>query len=104
MELKIDTIYYLENPEEGISKFATGSQLRYGDIVKEVFGVADINDLLMMIQYNKSFQECICKAHGITEDQINLDLIFRVASNQDLQQLNNNALDQNNEGEILVKE
>ena len=100
MELKIDTIYYLENPEEGISKFATGSQLRYGDVVKEVFGVADINDLLMMIQYNKSFQECICKAHEITEDQINLDLIFRVATNQDLQQLNNNALDPNNKAKF----
>lgn len=87
MELNIDTIYYLENPEDGISKFATGSQLRYGDIVKEVFGVADINDLLMMIQYNKSFQECICKAHGVTEDQIKLELIFRVASDEDLQQL-----------------
>ncbi|MBZ5750563.1 MULTISPECIES: hypothetical protein [Metabacillus] len=104
MELKIDTIYYLENPEDGISKFATGSQLRYGDIVKEVFGVADINDLLMMIQYNKSFQECICKAHGVTEDQIKLELIFRVASDEDLQQLKDNTLGQNNEGEILVKE
>lgn len=87
LELNVETIYYLENPEAGIIKFATGSQLKYGDIVKEVFGVADINDLLMMIEYNKSFQDSVCKAKGIREDEITLEMIFRVASNQDLVQL-----------------
>jgi hypothetical protein len=87
-----ETIYYLENPELGITKFATGSQIKYGDIVKEVFGVADINDLLMMIKYNKSFQECVCKAHGIRENEITLNKIFRVATNNDLAQLKDRVL------------
>jgi hypothetical protein len=87
LELKVETIYYLENPEEGIIKFATGSQLKYGEIVKDVFGVADLNDLLMMIEYNKKFQDSICKAHGIKEQEITLDRIFRVATKEDLLQL-----------------
>jgi hypothetical protein len=103
LELNVETIYYLENPVEGIIKFATGSQLKYEDIVKEVFGVADINDLLMMLEYNKSFRESLCKAHEIVEEKITLDMIFRVASNDDLTQLKNNLLNEKN-GDITIKE
>ncbi|MDQ0229907.1 hypothetical protein [Metabacillus malikii] len=83
MVLEPNTLYYLENPEEGIFRFATGTQLKYEDIVKEVFGVADLNDLKMMIAYNKSFQVSVCKANNITEDEITLNMIFRVATTED---------------------
>lgn len=104
MELNVETIYYLENPEEGIIKLATGSQLKYGDVVKEVFGVADINDLLMMIEYNKSFQDSLCKARGIKEDEITLDMIFRVASNHDLTSLKDHIHNEENVDDSTVEE
>lgn len=86
MAIQIETIYYLENPEAGIKKFVTESQLKFENIIKDVFGVAFINDLQMMIQYNKKFQEAICKAKHVTEDEISLDMIFRVASKEDLEE------------------
>lgn len=84
LQLNEKTFYYLENPESGISRIATGLQLKYEDIIKDTFGVAEIKDLLMMLKYNKGFQESICKAHGVAENEITLDLIFRIASNDDL--------------------
>ncbi|MBB6445249.1 hypothetical protein [Bacillus benzoevorans] len=84
MDYEIETVYYLENPETEQIKFATGSQLRYEDIIKDVFGVASIHDLPMMIQYNKGFQTCLCKSHGIKETEITLEMILRVASKMDL--------------------
>jgi hypothetical protein len=87
LEYEIETIYYLENPETEQIAFATGSQLRYEDIIKDVFGVASIHDLPMMIQYNKGFQSCICKSHGVTEHEITLEMIVRIASKIDLLQL-----------------
>lgn len=83
----IETIYYLANPETDQITFATGSQLRYEDIIKDVFGVASIHDLPMMIQYNKSFQTSICKYFGVAENEITLEMIVRVASKIDLLQL-----------------
>ncbi|MDR7236821.1 hypothetical protein [Neobacillus drentensis] len=94
MENFIETVYFLENPEKNIIKFATGTQLRYEDVIKEVFGVACINDLHMMIQYNKSFQTSICNSHGISEKKITLDKILRVASKIDMLQLKNQLIDQ----------
>jgi hypothetical protein len=90
LEINGKTIYYLENPESGISKIATGLQLKYEDTIKDVFGVADLKDLLMMLKYNKGFQESICKTHGVGEKEITLDLIFRIASKNDLIQQKNN--------------
>jgi hypothetical protein len=87
LEYEIETIYYLENPETEQITFATGSQLRYDDIIKDVFGVASIHDLPMMIQYNKGFQSCICKSNGVTEDEITLEMIVRIASKLDLLRL-----------------
>ncbi|ULT54734.1 hypothetical protein L1999_16430 [Neobacillus drentensis] len=84
MENTIETVYRLENPEKNIIKFATGTQLRYEDVIKEVFGVACINDLHMMIQYNKSFQTSICNSYGISEKKITLDKIIRIASKADM--------------------
>lgn len=85
MENTIETIYRLENPEKNIIKFATGSQLRYEDIIKEVFGVASVTDLHMMIQYNKSFQTSICKSYGLkNENKIPLNKIIRIASKSDM--------------------
>jgi hypothetical protein len=80
----IETVYFLENPEKKVTKFATGTQLLYEDTIKDVFGVASINDLNMMIRYNKGFQDSICLTHGITESNITLDRILRVASKLDL--------------------
>ncbi|WHY88876.1 hypothetical protein QNH39_14005 [Neobacillus novalis] len=94
MEHSIETVYFLENPEKNIVKFATGTQLRYEDIIKEVFGVASINDLQMMIQYNKSFQNSICNSHGISEKKITLDKIIRIASKVDMLLLKKQLMDQ----------
>jgi hypothetical protein len=82
--MQIETIYYLENPEDGVKKWVTESQLKYENIIKDVFGVALVSDLPIMIQYNKKFQECICNANKITANQISLDMIFRIASKSDL--------------------
>jgi hypothetical protein len=84
MAIQIETIYYLENPEEGIKKWVTESQLKYENIIKEVFGVALVHDLPIMIHYNKRFQECICNVNNVPVNQIRLDMIFRVASKNDL--------------------
>jgi len=94
MENSIETVYFLENPEKNIIKFATGTQLRYEDVIKEVFGVACINDLHMMIQYNKSFQTSICKSYGISEKKITLDKIIRIASKTDMVRLKKHLIDQ----------
>jgi hypothetical protein len=96
MEDFIETVYFLENPEKNIIKFATGTQLRYEDVIKEVFGVACINDLHMMLQYNKSFQTSICNSHGISEKKLTLDKILRVASKLDMLRLKKQLMDQNN--------
>ncbi|WP_066304648.1 hypothetical protein [Bacillus sp. FJAT-29814] len=80
----VETIYILENPEKDIIKFATATQLRYDDTIKEVFGVACVNDLPMMIQFNKSFQESLCRKNGIIEKNITLHHIFRIATKDEL--------------------
>jgi hypothetical protein len=90
----IETVYYLENPEKNFRTFATGSQLRYDDIIKDVFGVACINDLPMMIKYNKSFQDSICLSHGVQENEITLEMVIRVASKIEMQQLRTKYIDQ----------
>lgn len=82
--MQIETIYYLENPEEGVKKCVTESQLKYDNIIKDVFGVALVRDLPIMIQYNKKFQESICDANQVTLNKIRLDMIFRKASKSDL--------------------
>jgi hypothetical protein len=100
LELHEETIYFLENPEDGITKLATGTQIKYGNTIKDVFGLADINDLLMMLKHNKKFQECICKAHEINEQDITLDLIFRVASKSDLSHVKDQEVDKEKEGQV----
>jgi hypothetical protein len=95
MDNSIETVYFLENPEKNIIKFATGTQLRYEDVIKEVFGVACINDLHMMIQYNKGFQISVCNSHGISEQKITLDRILRVASKMDMLRFKSELMDQN---------
>lgn len=87
MQNTIETVYIMENPEKNIIKFATDHQLRYNDIIKEVFGVACLNDLSMMIQFNKNFQDSICKRYGISENQISLNRIIHVASKNELHKL-----------------
>jgi hypothetical protein len=98
MENSIETVYFLENPEKNIIKFATGTQIRYEDVIKEVFGVACINDLHMMIQYNKNFQTSICNSHGISEKKITLDRVLRVASKMDMLHFKKQLMDQKKEG------
>lgn len=97
MKSTIETVYFLENPEKKVTKFATGTQLLYDDIIKDVFGVASINDLNMMIRYNKGFQDSICHTHGIVESKITLDRILRVASKLDLLQLRKQMVDEHTE-------
>lgn len=87
LEQSIQTIYILENPESKMTKFATAEQLQYGDIIKEVFGVACLNDIHMMIQYNKCFQESISKKYGINSNTISINNIVRVASKEELDEL-----------------
>ncbi|WP_160722890.1 hypothetical protein [Bacillus sp. USDA818B3_A] len=95
MEHTIETIYRLENPERNIIKFVTGSQLRYEDVVKEVFGVACIADLNMMIQYNKSFQTSVVNRFGVTnEKKISLDKLIRIASRADMLDLKQHLINQ----------
>ncbi|WP_335716305.1 hypothetical protein [Neobacillus drentensis] len=81
---KIQSVYILENPEQKMIKFTTDYQLRYGNIIKEVFGVACIEDLSLMIQFNRSFQESICKRNGISEKNITIDKIIRIATKKEL--------------------
>lgn len=94
MENQIDTIYILENPEKNVIKFATGYQLKYDDIIKDVFGVACLNDLEMMIQFNKPFQDSICANKKINVNKISLNAVLRVASKTELLQLRNELLDE----------
>lgn len=86
MKNRIETIFVLENPEMNVIKFATDYQLRYDDIIKEVFGVACLQDLNMMIKMNKSFQESVCKTKGIDIKNITLDQIVHIASKSELLQ------------------
>jgi hypothetical protein len=87
MKNEIDTIYILENPEKNTIKFATGYQLKYEDTIKDVFGVACLNDLEMMIQFNKPFQESICNSKKISIKNISLNQVIRIASRNELLQL-----------------
>ncbi|MCM3567655.1 hypothetical protein [Neobacillus mesonae] len=100
MKRQIEKIYILENPERNITKFATDYELRYDDIIKDVFGVACLNDLNMMIQFNKSFQESICLKNGITEKNLSLKRVVRVASREELLQLKDEMIQnlQQNQG------
>lgn len=93
MKNQIDTIYILENPEKNIIKFATGYQLKYEDTIKDVFGVACLNDLEMMIQFNKPFQESICNSKKISLNHISLNQVIRIASKNELIQLRNQLLE-----------
>lgn len=97
----IETIYYMENPETEQTAFATGTQLKYEDIIKDVFGVACIQDLSMMIQYNKNFQTSICQSYGVLENEVSLDMILRVASKMDLLQLRKKLIDQQDSNEMV---
>ncbi|MEH7546216.1 MULTISPECIES: hypothetical protein [Bacillaceae] len=101
MENTIETVYRLENPEKNIIKFATGTQLRYEDVIKDVFGVACINDLHMMLQYNKSFQTSICNSYGISEKKITLDKIIRIASKSDMLTLKQHLIYEKSHNEVL---
>ncbi|WP_338469397.1 hypothetical protein R4Z10_11225 [Niallia sp. XMNu-256] len=97
MKYEIETIYFLENPETSKTAFATGSQLQYEDTIKDVFGVACLHDLSMMIQYNKGFQTSICESYGVTENEVKLDLVLRVATKTDLLKLRSQLLETNND-------
>lgn len=103
LEYEIETIYFLENPETHKTAFATGSQLQYEDIIKDIFGVACLHDLSMMIQYNKGFQTCICENYGVSEHEIKLELVLRVASKMDLLQLRSKLLEDQNSDEQDIK-
>jgi hypothetical protein len=94
MKNQIDTIYILENPEKNIIKFATGYQLKYDDIIKDVFGVACLNDLQMMIQFNKPFQDSICTSKSINLNEITLKQVIRIASRNELLQLRDRLMEQ----------
>ena len=93
MKYEVETIYFLENPETKKTAFATGSQLQYEDIIKDIFGVVCLHDLSMMIQYNKGFQSCICESYGVSEAEVTLDLVLRIATKTDLLQLKNQLVE-----------
>ncbi|OLS35108.1 hypothetical protein [Bacillus sp. MRMR6] len=93
MENEIATIYILENPEKSVIKFATGYQLRFENVLKDVFGVVSVNDLQMMLQFNKGFQESICKKNGIALNNISMDKIIRVANKMELLQLRKQSIE-----------
>lgn len=94
MKNPIETIYILENPEKNIIKFATGYQLKYDDTIKDVFGVACLNDLEMMIQFNKPFQDSICAGKNISVKNISLNQIIRIATKSELLHLREQLLEQ----------
>lgn len=100
MTNEIETVYYLENPETKLIKFATGYQLKYDDIIKDVFGVASLKDLPMMIKYNKNFQDSICATHGIKENEITIEMVVHVASKTELNLLRVQMLKENKDNEI----
>jgi hypothetical protein len=77
-------MYFLKNPERNITTIATETQLRYEGIIKEVFGVACERDLQMMLKFNKKFRDSICHEFGVSENEINLNMIFRIATKNDL--------------------
>lgn len=81
----IETLYFLNNPERNITTIATETQLRYEDIIKDVFGVACESDLIMMIKFNKKFRDSICHEYGVTDSEIRLDMIFRIATKDDVE-------------------
>jgi hypothetical protein len=91
---EINTIYILENPEKNIIKFATGYQLKYDDTIKDVFGVACLNDLEMMIQFNKPFQDSICTSKNISVKNLSLNQVIRIASKKELLHLRDQLLEQ----------
>jgi hypothetical protein len=102
VSVQIETIYYLENPEDGVKRWVTESQIKYENIIKDVFGVALVSDLPIMIQYNKKFQESICDANHVTTNQISLNMIFRIASKNDLLEYKKEYLeDKIGEAEII---
>lgn len=94
MTNEIETVYYLENPEKRLIKFATGYQLKYDDIIKDVFGVACLKDLPMMIKYNKSFQDSICASHGVKESEITMEMVVHVATKTELYELRQQMIDE----------
>ncbi|MED4205527.1 hypothetical protein [Neobacillus mesonae] len=106
MKKTIEKIYILENPEKNIVKFATDYQLRYDDVIKDVFGVACLKDLDMMIQFNKAFQKSICVKLGISEKKVSLQTVVRIASKNDLLLLKKEmvleAIKQNKESEPAI--
>ncbi|GHH99007.1 hypothetical protein [Neobacillus kokaensis] len=105
MKKTIEKIYILENPEKNIVKFATDYQLRYDNIIKDVFGVACLSDLDMMIQFNKTFQESISQKLGISEKKVSLHTVVRIASKNELLRLKKEmlaAIEQNKESETLI--
>lgn len=100
LENGIETVYYLENPEKNLIRFATGAQLKYEDIIKDVFGVACLKDLPMMIEYNKSFKDSICASHGVRENEITMEMVLRVASKMEFLQLRKQYVDQYGDSQL----
>jgi hypothetical protein len=96
---EIETVYYLENPEKNLIKLATGYQLKYDDIIKDVFGVACLKDLPMMIKYNKSFQDSICATHGVKENEITLEMVVHVATRTELLQFRKQMVEESSVNE-----
>jgi hypothetical protein len=94
LQNNIETIYILENPEKDIIQFATGYQLRYDEVIKEVFGVACLDDVQMMLKFNRNFQESICKRDDIQENKLSIDRIVRVATKHELLHLRKQLIDE----------
>ncbi|MFP7735416.1 hypothetical protein ACLHDF_18740 [Priestia aryabhattai] len=80
----VETIYYLENPQRNISTYASTTQLTVESVVKDVFGVACVADIKIMLQYNKEFRKSISQLHNAADDDLMLEMVFRVASKEDL--------------------
>ncbi|MCM3588007.1 hypothetical protein M3182_20085 [Mesobacillus maritimus] len=97
MGIRAEKIYWLENPESGATMIATESEVKYENTIKDVFGVAFIEDLEKMISYNKKFREQICAARHITEKEISLGMVFRLATKDDLIPLKKEYLAQGEE-------
>src|SRR6478735_3803717 len=51
---------------------------------KEVLGVACVADIKIMLQYNKEFRKSISQLHNAMDDDLTLEMVFRVASKEDL--------------------
>ncbi|OIK05549.1 hypothetical protein BIV60_27670 [Bacillus sp. MUM 116] len=97
MKDSVETVYILENPEKKITRFATGSQIRYDDVIKEVYGVASIQDLSMMIQFNKGFHDSICEKYEIKGNKISIDILVRIASKSELLQFKKQLVEKSRE-------